>query len=253
MKKLIGIFAGFWSILCTAGVCAQSTGAGAVTACGQTFAFAPVEGRNYCMGVTEVTQAQYEAVMGENPSRFKGADLPVESISWYDAVYFCNKLSLSAGYVPVYAVNGETDITKWAYVPHTGHSIGGTVTQNAGADGFRLPTEAEWEYAARAGQDCRFAGSDELDEVGWYVGNSGGTTHPVARRKANGWGLYDMSGNVWEWVWDPYRTDGGSRYYRGGSWYYGSNYSRVSFRGYFFAYYQGDFIGFRLLLPRAGS
>ena len=153
----------------------------------------------------------------------------------------------------VYAVDGETDVDKWGYTPHRGKRIEGLITQDAGASGFRLPTEAEWEYAVSGGQDFRYAGSDTLDEVGWYVGNSGGTTHPEAQKKANGYGLYDMSGNVWEWVWDSYGKDGRSRHYRGGSWYYGCNYSspvnRGSNRGYYYAYYRGDFIGFRLVCP----
>ena len=150
---------------------------------GQVFSFRPVPDSSYFMGATEVTQAQYEAVMGENPSRFKGGDLPVEQVSWYDAIYFCNKLSKLAGYSPIYAVNGETDVTKWDYIPNKGNRLSGTVTQDMDAAGFRLPMDAEWEYAAWGGQNCRFSGSDSIDEVGWYAGNSGHTTHQWRRRR----------------------------------------------------------------------
>ena len=252
MKRIIGMLAG---LLLMTGAFAQEVVEVAVL--GQSFSFKPIEGTCYGMGVTEVTQVQYASVMGENPSRFKGADLPVECVSWYDAIYFCNKLSLAAGVAPVYAVDGETDVAKWNYTPHRGQRIGGSISQDEGAVGFRLPAEAEWELAARGGQNFRYAGGDDLDEVGWYLSNSGGKTHPVAQKKANGYGLYDMSGNVWEWCWNPYGNDLRQRYYRGGSWYYGSNYSsmdnRSSNRTYYYAYYGGDFIGFRLLYPMAGS
>ncbi len=248
MKRIIGMLAG---LLLMTGAFAQEVVEVAVL--GQSFSFKPIEGTGYGMGVTEVTQEQYASVMGENPSRFKGADLPVECVSWYDAIYFCNELSRVAGVASVYAVDGETDVEKWNYTPHKGQRIEGTVSQDVNAGGFRLPTGNEWEYAAQGGQNYSYAGSDDLDEVGWYLSNSGGRTHPVAQKKANGYGLYDMSGNLWEWVWDCYGHGSRDRYYRGGSWYYGMNYSRISFKGYFFPYYQGDFIGFRLLYPMAGS
>ncbi len=247
MRKLLG---GIVALLLAGSTAAGWAEAVKIELAGQAFSFLPAGESGLYMGVTEVTQAQYEAVMGGNPSRFTGADLPVEQVSWYDAVYFCNKLSMAAGRSPVYAVDGESNVDKWGYVPHRGDRLAGHITQDLTASGFRLPAETEWEYAVKGGQDCRFAGSDMLDEVGWYVVNSGGRTHPVAQKKPNGYGLYDMSGNVWEWVWDPYGNDTRNRYYRGGSWYYGSNYSspvnRVSNRSYYYAYYQSDFIGFRL-------
>ena len=247
MKKLAGLLA---ELLIMAA--AFAIGEREVTVCGQTFAFMHIDGTGVCMGMTEVTQAQYDAVMGENPSRFKGPDLPVESVSWYDAIVFCNKLSKAAGLAPVYAVDDETDSGKWNYTPHRGERISGRISQDLNASGFRLPTGEEWEYAARGGQDQLFAGSDSLDEVGWYLSNSGGRPHPVAGKKANGYGLYDMSGNVWEWVWDRYEHGNSERYYRGGSWYYGTNYSRVPSSWYYFPYYRGDFIGLRLLCPASG-
>ena len=171
-------------------------------------------------GKTEVTQELYVSVMGENPSEFKGANNPVERVSWYDAIYFCNKLSVAKGCEPVYSVDGNTDITKWNYKPHQGNSISGEITQNTSANGYRLPTVEEWQYAAKGGQDYTYAGSNEIDEVAWYDKNSNDKTHPVAQKKANGYGLYDMSGNVSEWCWDSYAYS--DRYYCGGS---GSGYS----------------------------
>lgn len=133
-----------------------------------------VEVDAFWMGKTEVTQRQYERVMGVNPSFFKGPDRPVERISWQDAVAFCDKLSSMTG------------------------------------RRFRLPSEAEWEYACRAGSDTAFTFGDDyetLGEYGWYVENSERQTHPVAQKKPNAWGLYDTHGNVWEWCADWYDKD----------------------------------------------
>ncbi len=156
--------------------------------------------------------------MGNNPSRFKGDNLPVERVSWYDAVEFCNRLSRKEGLTPEYTISGKD------------------VTWNRSADGYRLPTEVEWEYAARGGNKSRgyrFSGSDDPKEVAWYSANSGEKTHPVGQKKPNELGIYDMSGNVWEWVWDWYDSDhyssspasdptgpytGSLRVLRGGSW-----------------------------------
>ena len=204
-----------------------------------------IPGKDYKMSTTEITQKFYESIMGENPSKFKGENNPVERVGWYDAIYFCNKLSEKCGYTPVYSVNGTTDVTKWNYTPHNDHEIGGDVTQNTSANGFRLPTTAEWKYAAKGGQNYKYAGSDNIDEVAWYYGNSGDTTHPVAQKKANGYGLYDMSGNVYEWCWDAGVLS--DRYLRGGCWYTSALSCEVSERMSSYAYGRGSDEGFRVM------
>jgi formylglycine-generating enzyme required for sulfatase activity len=187
------------------------------------------------MGKTEVTQGQWKAVMGNNPSSFKecGDDCPVENVSWQDAKLFIKRL------------NDQTGLQ------------------------YRLPSEAEWEYACRAGvRQGGYCGEGAPDTLAWYRDNSGGYTMPAARKVPNAWGLYDMSGNVWEWVEDVYHetyagaptdgsawTDGGSgfRVLRGGSAYLGVQNVRAAIRSYYnpasFHYY----FGFRLArtLPQA--
>ena len=165
--------------------------------------------KGYWIGKYQVTQAQWQAVMGANPSYFKGANLPVDTVSWNDAQDFLKKLNFRLG-----------------------SEDGGTMA---------LPTEAQWEYAARAGQSGTYSGGS-LDQVAWYDGNSGDMTHPVGTKKANAWGLHDMSGNVYEWCaywWadtlsggvDPKGPASGSlRVYRGGSWRDDAYYCRVADR-----------------------
>ncbi len=204
-----------------------------------------IPNQNFAMLKTEVTEKLYIAIMGENPSRFKGDNLPVEKVSWYDAIYFCNKLSERHGLSPVYAVDGKTDVSSWGYRVHNGNSIRGDITQNLKADGFRLPTNDEWEYAAKGGQNYKYAGSNNLDEVGWYEDNSREKTHPVAQKKPNGYGLYDMSGNVFEWVWDS--PHGYYRYNRGGCWLLRDSHCELSDGFYSSANYQSAWCGFRIV------
>ena len=140
----------------------------------------------FLIGITPVTQDLWEGAMGDNPSWTLASDHPVESISWFQAVAFCNRLSEMEGLSPVYRIDGDD------------------VSWDRGMAGFRLPSEAEWELAARAGGQTRFAGSDRSEEVAWHWRNTGGLTRPVAQRVPNGFGLFDLSGNVSEWVWDWY-------------------------------------------------
>jgi formylglycine-generating enzyme required for sulfatase activity len=146
----------------------------------------------FAMAETEVMQSQYEAVMGKNPSYFgkeaDSAERPVENVSWFDAIEYCNKLSEQEGVEHCYEVKGEE--VQW---------------KGPSCKGYRLPTEAEWEYAARADEGTEYAGSNKAEEVGWSGENSEVRTHPVKKKQPNQWGLYDLSGNVWEWVWDWYQ------------------------------------------------
>ena len=169
---------------------------------------------SFYMGKYEVTQKEYQEIMGTNPSKFKGDNLPVETVSWYDVIGYCNRRSQREGLTPAYTVNGTN------------------VTWNRNANGYRMPTEAEWEYACRAGTVSAYnTGANISDNTGWYTANSGETTHPVGQKPANAWGLYDMHGNISEWCWDIYanypsgvQTDpigassGANRIYRGGSY-----------------------------------
>ena len=154
--------------------------------------------KGFWMAKTEVTQAQWRALMGNNPSNFKGDNLPVEKVSWLDAQHFLEKLNTKIG---------NTDGGKMA-----------------------LPAEAQWEYACRAGELGPYSGG-KIDEVAWYSNNSDFKTHPVGMKKSNAWGLHDMHGNVWEWCADWYddslsggtdpsgASSGVYRVHRGGSWY----------------------------------
>jgi formylglycine-generating enzyme required for sulfatase activity len=168
------------------------------------------------MDMHEVTQKHFETLMGMNPAKFKNPDHPVEQLGWYSAIKYCNMRSLREGLDPCYDLE--------------------TGACNLDANGYRLPTEAEWEYACRAGSNAPYSfGNDErqLAVHAWYETNAGGATQPVKQKTPNAWGLYDMHGNVWEWCQDLYSDtfyengtqtdpcnteDGEQRVLRGGGW-----------------------------------
>ena len=186
----------------------------------------------FYLGVTEVTQEQYQKVMGSNPSKFKGPQNPVETVSWADAVEFCGKLSA----MPAEKTAGHV---------------------------YRLPTEAEWEYACRSGTTMAYGFGDDasrLGDYGWFEGNSDSSTHPVGEKKPNAWGLYDMHGSLDEWcqVWhgaypsgsatDPIGpTSGSYRVLRGGSWLIFAGDCRSAFRFRFAPEFRSNYLGFRVL------
>ena len=235
----------------------------------------------FYMGKYEVTQAEYEKYCSygsSSPSSDKGDgdNYPAYYVSWYDALVYCNKRSMAEGLTPCYSISGSTDPEKWGTVPTSSNNTWNAVVCNWNANGYRLPTEAEWEYAARAEDNTvaslTYSGTSDVNKLGeyaWYSSNSNSKTHEVGTKKANGFGLYDMSGNVWEWCWnwftnsydaeaeggsDPTGTLAGSdRVFRGGGWFYNSVCCAVSFRhdsGHFPGYRSFD-LGFRVV--RASS
>ena len=215
--------------------------------------FVKIPNQNYSMMMTEITQKQWQTVMGNNPSEFMGDDLPVESVSWIDAVVFCNKLSEKEGLKPCYSYEETSSVRKWKFLKEDFREwsdkkwkkFNENFVCNFNANGYRLPSVEEWRYAAEGGISYKYSGSDNLDEVGWYDGNSGNRTHPVAQKKPNGYGLYDMSGSVWEWCWDS--NSDGLRYYCGGSWISRASYCEVGDRINNYAYITNNYLGFRIV------
>lgn len=212
--------------------------------------------RDFYIGRHEVTQEQYKELMGSEPGMFKGSNLPVENVTWFEAAQYCNALSKKEGLTPAYAVSGSGDTM--------------TATWDRNANGYRLPTEAEWEYAARAGTGGPFntGGNITPDQANYYStypyedgprGLYRERTVPVGSFQPNAWGLYDMHGNVWEWCWDRYGaypseeqtcpagpSEGAFRVNRGGGWNDFAKHIRSAYRAAHSPVNKTFNIGFRL-------
>lgn len=194
---------------------------------------------SYQLAAFPVTQALYAQVTGVRPSAAQGDALPVESVSWWDAVRFCNALSTRDGYAPAYRLlpgEGGVERVEW----------------DASADGYRLPTEAEWEHACRAGTGGPHYAP--LDDIAWYRDNSGERMHDVGGKRPNPWGLYDMLGNTWDWCWDIYDAEvyGAYRVLRGGGWFDEHWSCRASARRRSHPTFRVDDVGFRVARTPAG-
>ncbi len=213
----------------------------------------------------EVTQAEWKAVMENNPAQFNSdTTRPVDSVSWYAVLVYCNKKSILDGRTPVYSISSFTNPDDWGSIPTSNSAVWNNVSCNWTANGYRMPTEAEWEYAARGAQstpDYVYSGSNNVDAVAWYFLNSNNSTHPVGLKQPNSLGIYDMSGNVWEWCWDwldsynsasvqnPTGPESGvSKILRGGAWDANDDDGRrIASRGWWVPYYYNNNGGVRIV------
>lgn len=203
---------------------------------------------SFYMSKYELTQGEYQSLMGINPSATNkgiGSNYPVNQLSWYEMVEYCNTLSRKEGLTEVYSFSDDK------------------ISMNINANGYRLPTEAEWEFAARGGNYSReytYSGSNDVGTVAWTTTNRDENTHPVGDKEANELGIFDMSGNVWEWCWDWYSpyisssqdnpvgiSSGSDRVIRGGSWCQNDRVSRSSYRNRMDPSCRYDNLGFRLV------
>ena len=201
----------------------------------------PPPNEDLMVGKYLVTQLLWESVMGSNPSYFKGTSRPVEMVSWLDCIEFCNKLSEMEGLEKVYSTNAPTEY----------------VLCNSDSHGYRLPEQWDWVLAAsERHRGFEYSGSDNPDEVAWTIENSNGETHPVGQKKCNGFGIYDMSGNVDEWCNQGYKeAENGPicRVYRGGTYALVSRFARVSCRDGFDQSIGHRGLGFRLFRTSSPS
>jgi formylglycine-generating enzyme required for sulfatase activity len=221
---------------------------------------------SFYMSEYQVTQAEYSHYM-QPPSIWTiqfglGDGYPAYFVSWYAALKYCNLRSMDEGLTPVYSISGFTNPADWGDVPNASNAEWNAAICNLNANGYRLPTEAEWEYAARGGTnnpDYLYSGSDEIDAVAWYdnIGNYG--SKPVGEKAPNGLGIYDMSGNIYEWCWDAWSSYSGGhsdnptgpvtglyRVFRGGYWASSASNCRVAYRNSFAPFYAYNPYGFRV-------
>jgi len=222
---------------------------------------------SFYIGKYEVTQAEYSQYMQPGSSWTSGNGLggnyPAYFVSWYEILKYCNLRSMAEGLTPVYTISGSTNPANWGAIPTSNNATWNAAICNWSANGYRLPTEAEWEYAARGATntpDCLYSGSDDINAVAWYSGNNTpNRSKPVGSKAPNGLGIYDMSGNLWEWCWDWHGNyssntqtnptgpaSGSYRVLRGGGWNISAGRCRVAVRDGSRPYGSGGFVGFRL-------
>lgn len=218
---------------------------------------------NFYISDHEVTQAEYKAIMGNWPDKSVTEEMkgvgdshPAYYVNWFDTLVYCNKRSIQEGLIPCYTINGSTNPNDWGEVPtsetHRNFTTWFNATCDFQANGYRLPTSAEWEYAARGGNGLsgfqyQYSGSNSIDMVAWYLGNSYSTTYEVKTKQPNELGLYDMSGNVWEWIWDISTNATNHRHTRGTGYDRDDLSIYISYHGQSLAYGMHSSIGFRLV------